>query len=665
MISKKSLIHSVIFACILTGYLFYLGTFIDISKTEAVVIITEIIVSTIVVLVNVKSTQKINFYFDFLYLILISVLTALTLDFLNGTFEYSIEDSTKYALIRFLISSAFIFFLYCFVIALIGRIKLAIYIGFCLIVIGGIIGYMVYEFRGARLLFADVAALQTAIEVSSGYTNIPVKAPLLLGIISILCIIPILLKLKKITLTRYSRKRLGFYWLFVFGFFTLINSNFDNFLYTWSEPQNSYVYSFFANFKFLEIKPSRSYNVAEIEDILNETNKNVKFINSDYNPKEIITNKFPDYVNTKHTTNPNIIAIMNESLTDIDVYGESDLSNTIFSYLNSLPNTLKGYVYGDVRGGGTADAEYDFLTGNSTLILANNARPYQFYLEEESPNLVSYLDKQDYYTVSIHPGFPFSWNRDVVYEKLGFEESIFVEDFAGYESVRLDSLYSDFSTYQQIFKLFDEEQEDPYFIFDVTIQNHGGYTLDYKNLDKIELEEDYSKELTEFLSLMKKSDDAFKYLVDYFTNQNEPTIILIFGDHQPKFTEEYPDYVTDEDMTAEEIMSLYKTPYYIWANYELPTEQVGDISINYLSTVLLECTGLKLSVYNSYLANLHKSIKAITRNGIVTKDNKFYTYEEDIPDNYLDLINEYRNILYYNIVDLDNNDISLFEVYKE
>ena len=90
-----------------------------------------------------------------------------------------------------------------------------------------------------------------------------------------------------------------------------------------------------------------------------------------------------------------------------------------------------------------------------------------------------------------------------------------------------------------------ENPEDKLFIFNVTMQNHGGYEGTYDNFEQEvwltgEYEGKYPK-TDQYLSLMKRSDQAFQYLVEYFSLTDQPTMIVMFGDHQPSVEDEFYD----------------------------------------------------------------------------------------------------------------------------
>ena len=114
---------------------------------------------------------------------------------------------------------------------------------------------------------------------------------------------------------------------------------------------------------------------------------------------------------------------------------------------------------------------------------------------------------------------------------------------------------------------------------------------------------------------MKITDDAFQELIQYFEAVEEPTIICMFGDHQPILTDFYYNAVfAGQGLTEEEEQQQkYITPYLIWANYEVEWEEYGDMSACYLGAVLLECAGAELPDYYKFLLQMQKEYPVISR----------------------------------------------------
>ena len=288
-------------------------------------------------------------------------------------------------------------------------------------------------------------------------------------------------------------------------------------------------------------------------------------------------------------TRPNIVAIMNESWADFEDFGNLSLSESVTDYIDSLDNCIQGHSYTSVFGAGTSASEFEFLTGNSMAFLPSGSIPYQQYVLEPTASLASLLKENGYRTLAIHPGERTSWQRNQAYPLLGFDQFKCVEDM-DVPLTEEHGYVSDQSSFNQIIYEFEHKSpEERLFLFNVTIQNHGSYTVENYPAEVTLTDEPGKYPMAEqYLTLANKSDEAFQLLVDYFSHQDEPTIILMFGDHQPSVEQEFLDKVygiTQDNMTMEQYMDKYKTPFLIWANYDLPDDQIPTSSLNFPRSV--------------------------------------------------------------------------------
>ena len=128
---------------------------------------------------------------------------------------------------------------------------------------------------------------------------------------------------------------------------------------------------------------------------------------------------------------------MNESFTDMSIYDKLQINGETLPFYNSLSeNTIKGWMYSPVTGGGTANVEYEFLTGNSTAFLPSGTVPYQLYVKDRQASLVSLMSELGYETTAFHPYVSSGWNRPLVYSYMGFDHQIFEDDMQNPEYVR-------------------------------------------------------------------------------------------------------------------------------------------------------------------------------------------------------------------------------------
>ena len=394
----------------------------------------------------------------------------------------------------------------------------------------------------------------------------------------------------------------------------------------------------------------------------------------DYSPEQVqeIIDALPATDVPLTQEQPNLIVIMNESLYDLATAGSFETDLEYLSFIHSLQgdeNTITGNLRVSTFGGGTCNTEFEFLTGCTLGFFPSGSVVYQQYIREEMPSLVTLLQAQGYTADAVHPFYNYCWNRNKVYPLLGFEHFYDLSDFSGAKMLGsyVSNCVSDESDYEKLIELFEEKESgQPIFLFNVTMQNHGGYArLLNAPEELVHMEKDgYTSSYADnYLSLIRASDLAFEELLSYFEQVEEPTIILLFGDHAPNL----PDGVYEQlmgkdlgDLTLEETQKRYTTPFVLWANYDIENggEDVGTISANYLSTLLLHTAGLKTSAYMEFLAQLHQQVPAINLNGYLGADGVEYGFDEDSP--YQELIEEYRSLQYNYLFDEENRLDSLF-----
>ena len=201
---------------------------------------------------------------------------------------------------------------------------------------------------------------------------------------------------------------------------------------------------------------------------------------------------------------------------------------------------------------------------------------------------------------------------------------------------------------RQIWELEHKEEGKPLFLFNVTIQNHGSYTVkDYPAQVQLADQPGKYPMAEQYLTLANKTDEAFKTLVDYFSQCDEPTIIVMFGDHQPSVEQEFLDKaygVTQDQMTMEQYMDKFRVPFVIWANYPLELEGPQETSLNFLSQYLLSYSGIPTDSYGRFLWSLQDILPALTFVGY--KDTLGASYSHLENNGYTSLIEDYQALQY-------------------
>ena len=344
----------------------------------------------------------------------------------------------------------------------------------------------------------------------------------------------------------------------------------------------------------------------------------------------------------------NVIVIMNEAFSDFSVLPEVETNRDTMPFIRSLTeNTIKGYAYSSVFGGTTANSEYEFLTGNTTAYLPAGTVPYQMYVSDGDPTLVGQMKALGYHTIAAHP------YRSSVYFESDFQNRTYMrgDEKSGYVTDQCD--------YENLIRMYEEKEAgESLFLFNVTMQNHSGYQMSWDNLPREvwltgSLEGRFQT-VNQYLSLVYQSDLAFEYLIDYFSQVEEPTMILLFGDHQPQVaTNFYTDVLGMEPDTAL-AQKKQMVPFVLWANYDIPEADGVELSLNYLSALLMDTANLPMTGYQKFLSQLWETAPVINTVGVRDAEGNWYGENETLPDQLDEAIEAYKVLLYNNIFDKSN-----------
>ena len=366
---------------------------------------------------------------------------------------------------------------------------------------------------------------------------------------------------------------------------------------------------------------------------------------------------------------PTVVVVMNESFADLSRFESvSDAARPNGFYDIAQDSLASGFAYASNFGGGTCNSEFEVLTGASVGNMGELVFPYSMYDLAGNENLVTYFEALGYASAAIHPEDATNWRRNIVYPKLGFDDFYSIDAFDE-DSERLRGYVTDRETYNLVLELIESEDE-PLFVFDVTMQNHGGYEtgrIEASKSASVPVNGVEYDSLNEYVSSLQESDADLVWFVEQLEALDEPVVLLFFGDHQPKLTN-VPDselYGFDTEAIAlEQMMVRQEVPYLIWANYSievdadvLPSSQIASqvTSLNFLGMRLISTIGLPLTSYHSTCLRVNDSLPAITRLGFMAIDGNWYSFDDvgggGVPHETVRALSDYAVIQYANLFD--------------
>ncbi len=490
--------------------------------------------------------------------------------------------------------------------------------------IWGTANAFIIRFRGTPILPWDFTALDTALDVAGRYRFVPTAA-MIAGAAAVVLLSVVIHKKCAGGQWRLTRANLRFRLpAMILGAACLFLTMSETFLTecgveadVWDQAQScrttGAVASFILNTKFMKVDVPEDYSDERVEEIM-----------ASVAPR-------PPVRLSEDIHRPNIIAVMNESWADFEDFGNLRLSESVTDYVRSLDG-IYGHAYTSVFGAGTSASEFEFLTGNSMAFLPSGSIPYQQYVLHDTESLASILRDEGYQCVAMHPGERNSWQRSSAYPLLGFESFTCVEDMHVPLTDKHGYVGDDASFAEIIYQYEHRDPTKPFFMFNVTIQNHGSYTDEnYETQVYLTDEKGVYPQAEQYLTLVNQSDEAFRILTDYFSVCGEPTIILMFGDHQPSLETEFLDKaygVTQSEMTMAQYLGKFKVPFVFWANYELPEAEIPDTSLNFLGQYLLEFAGIDTTAFGDFLCQMREALPALTFAGYWDSRGNAYSHLE-------------------------------------
>lgn len=278
-------------------------------------------------------------------------------------------------------------------------------------------------------------------------------------------------------------------------------------------------------------------------------------------------------------TAPNILMVMCEAFTDLPnqaAFTYTGENNPIAAYNRLAEQTLSGHLVVSNTGAGTANTEFDVLTGMMTNRIGTGTTSAFRVVHRNIDSIPRMLTQAGYRTFFLHPGQNWFYNRESVYSYLGITDQVFQDAFS--RSDLVGDWISDAGFLRVLKESLEARQGDtPLFTYAVTIQNHQsygagkyGYVPDPPQTD-IALSDAARTYLSVYFKGLQDSAAMLEELTEYLDSLDAPYLLVFFGDHQPNLGGHYlayreldPNYGSTD--TVEETLQPYTIPYLIWGN---------------------------------------------------------------------------------------------------
>lgn len=490
-----------------------------------------------------------------------------------------------------------------------------------LIMLFSVVNRMKLGFRGIPLIPKDLYLNNEILTIANVVLTSDTIKLAILFLISISFIILLIMNIPKFKLE--IKERLLLVLISIALIFTFINTNISKNISLDDEDinveKNGFIFFFVSNIKATKRSLSFEYIANNIKE-----------------PNEDKTN----YSNNR--IKPNIVVIMNEAF-----WSPSKMKGIQFSKSPTLNiNKLKeNSIYGDLEsptfGGGTANTEYELLTGNSAHFFNPGYMVYPNEIKGPIMALPSILRNQGYTTKAIHPFKNWYWNRQKVYNYMGFNE--FISEEYLINPVYKGFFISDEYVSDMIIKEM-KKNEKPIFIFAVTMQNHGPYNDNrYKDYPKdVKVSGKISSEALQILETYTQgvydADKALGKLINYCSKNVKPTIVLFFGDHLPVLGKDYKVYKESGYFSKNNReIALTSVPFILWSNYSNKSKNLGLLNTSFMGPYLLEYAGLEMPNYFKFLKSFSDKIPVISRSYAIdhkgdiisSNTNKYKTHNDD------------------------------------
>lgn len=296
---------------------------------------------------------------------------------------------------------------------------------------------------------------------------------------------------------------------------------------------------------------------------------------------------------------PNIICVLLESFVDPNEVNFLECSeNPVPNFENLAANYSSGYLTVPVVGAGTANTEFEVLTGMGMRYFGLGEYPYKTILKTNScESIADDLKNLGYGTAVVHNNGGNFYSRANAFSQMGFDNFTSKEMMDITEYTPLGTWPTDDILVNEVAKALDATPQQD-FIYTITVQGHGAYPTD-KVIENPEISvngadsEEANNEWEYYVNEIHEVDKFIANLTTMLSQRDEKTVVVFFGDHLPTMGLE------DSDMKSG---SIFKTRYVTWNNFGME-----KIDRDITSSQLLAAVTDQLGIHEGTMFRLHQN----------------------------------------------------------
>ena len=306
----------------------------------------------------------------------------------------------------------------------------------------------------------------------------------------------------------------------------------------------------------------------------------------DYSEGEIkrIENTEKNLPETKDGDHPNIIFLQLESFFDPKMVDYLEMSeDPIPVFRKLMKEYTSGYYKVPSVGAGTANTEFESITGMSLHYFGPGEYPYKSILKETTCESAPYILKDlGYSTHAIHNNEANFYGRRSIFPNLGFDTFTSAEYMPEEDDKNPLGWTRDRVLTEEIIKCLDSTEDQPDYVYTISVQGHGSYPEE-PELEEPEITvtgsptEAKNNQWEYYVNQIREMDDFVKELTDALEEYPEDVVLVMYGDHLPTM-----------DLTVEDVKNryLFQTQYVMWDNFGLEKKDVNLAAYQMAAEVL-------------------------------------------------------------------------------